>query len=218
MKWYAEIWHLLRKDFLLEFRTGYAISGIFLYLIGTVYIVSRAFQMIKPESWNALFWIIILFASVNAVTKSFVQESNTRQLYFYSLANPIAMILSKIIYNVILLLALSFLTWGAMSFMTINPILKPDVFSLTLVLGSLGFSINFTFISAIAVKANNSSTLMAILSFPLIVPILLLLVDLTAVSIGLLEKSIDSDIYLLIAIDLLLLAMTLVLYPFLWRD
>lgn len=218
MKWYAEIWHLLRKDFLLEFRTGYAISGIFLYLIGTVYIVSRAFQMIKPESWNALFWIIILFASVNAVTKSFVQESNTRQLYFYSLANPIAMILSKIIYNVILLLALSFLTWGAMSFMTINPILKPDVFSLALVLGSLGFSINFTFISAIAVKANNSSTLMAILSFPLIVPILLLLVDLTAVSIGLLEKSIDSDIYLLIAIDLLLLAMTLVLYPFLWRD
>jgi heme exporter protein B len=218
MKSIGEIWHLLQKDFLLEFRTGYAISGIFLYLFGTVYIVSRAFQQIKPESWNALFWIIILFASVNAVTKSFVQESNQRQLYFYSIANPIAILLSKIIYNILLLLALSFLTWGALSFMTIDPILKPDVFSLTLLLGSVGFSINFTFISAIAVKANNNSTLMSILSFPLVIPVLLLLVKLTANSIGLIEQDITNDILLLLGIDLLLLAMTLVLYPFLWRD
>ena len=209
----------MRKDFLLEFRTGYAISGILLYLVSTVYIVSISFQKIKPEAWIALFWIIILFTSINAITKSFVQESNNRQLYFYSLANPIAIILSKILYNIFLLACLSFLTWAAMAFMAGNPILESGIFVLALFLGSVGFSINLTFVSAIAVKANNSATLMAILSFPVIIPILLLLIKLTAVSIDLMnDTSIQNDISLLIAIDLLLLAMTLVLYPFLWRD
>jgi heme exporter protein B len=59
---------------------------------------------------------------------------------------------------------------------------------------------------------------MSILSFPLVIPVLLLLVKLTANSIGLIEQDITNDILLLLGIDLLLLAMTLVLYPFLWRD
>jgi heme exporter protein B len=60
---------------------------------------------------------------------------------------------------------------------------------------------------------------MAILGFPLIIPILLTLVKLGAQSIGLIQGgSISSDIATLIGIDLVLLAVSLLLFPFLWRD
>jgi heme exporter protein B len=213
------IWYLLRKEVLLELRLNYAISGILLYLFSTIFIVYSAFRTVRGEVWNALFWIIVLFTSVNAIVKSFVQENSARQLYFYSLINPTAMILSKIIYNIALLFVLSLLTWLGFTFIGGSPIRDTSQFLLALFLGSVGFSITFTFIAAISVKANNSATLMAILSFPLVIPILLTLIKLTANALGILrDTGIQRDILTLIAIDLILLAMTFILYPFLWRD
>jgi heme exporter protein B len=210
---------LLQKDIRLEFRSGYAISGILLYVFSTIFIVYSAFQRVQPDVWNALFWIIILFASISAVVKSFVQESSRQELYYYSLVNPLAVVLSKIVYNMLLLFLLSLLTWLGFSFVAGNPVVETAQFFLVLFLGATGFSITFTFISAIAAKADSSATLMAILGFPLILPVLLTLIKLSANSLRLLrDTSIDKDIAILVAIDLMLLAVAIVLFPFLWRD
>ena len=218
MSLFMEIKHLLHKEFTLEWRQKYAISGILLYVLSTVFIVYISFQTVSPQLWNVLFWIIMLFASINAVVKSFVQESGQRQLYYYQLANPVAILLSKMIYNTSLLLLLSVLTFVALGFMAGNPVEQAGRFALALLLGSVGFSITFTFVSAIAAKADNSSTLMAILSFPVVIPILLLLVNLSAHSIGLLQGTmINRDIMMLAAVDLILVALGLVLFPYLWR-
>ncbi|MCC6727431.1 MAG: heme exporter protein CcmB [Saprospiraceae bacterium] len=219
MSIFVQILHLLRKEFTLELRQRYAISGILLYVLSTVFIVYISFQHIGPQVWNVLFWVIMLFASVNAVMKSFVQESGYRQLYYYQLLHPVAILLSKMIYNALLLLVLGAITFVSLSFVAGNPVKDARVFALALFLGSLGFSITFTFVSAIASKADNSSTLMAILSFPVVIPILLLLVSLSAQSIGLLgSESLGEKISLLAAVDLILVAMGMVLFPFLWRD
>jgi heme exporter protein B len=214
-----EIRALLHKEALLEFRARYAISGILLYVFSTIFIVYTSFIRVEPNTWNALFWIIILFASVNAIAKSFVQENSARQLYYYSIVNPTAIISAKIIYNIILLLALSLLTWLAFAFVTDNPVKDSGQFFLALFLGSVGFSITFTFISAISAKADNSATLMAILSFPLIIPILMTLIKISANALRLLQdSSIRHDVTILLSIDLILLGMAFLLYPFLWRD
>jgi heme exporter protein B len=219
MNLFAQILHLLHKEITLEWRQRYAISGILLYVLSTVFIVYISFQNIGPQVWNVLFWVIMLFASVNAVMKSFVQESGYRQLYYFQLLHPIAILLSKMIYNALLLLVLGVLTFVALSFVAGNPVQEAGNFALALFLGSTGFSITFTFVSAIAAKADNSSTLMAILSFPVVIPILLLLVNLSAHSIGLLSGTdIGDKIMLLGAVDLILVALGLVLFPFLWRD
>lgn len=219
MELLREIGILLRKELVLEWRTRYALSGILLYVLSTVFIVYIAVQVVRPQLWNVLFWIIMLFASVNAVVKSFVQESGHRQLYYYQLGSPIAILLSKMIYNAILLLVLGVLTFGALAFVAGNPVQEAGYFILALFLGSLGFSITFTFISAIAAKADHSSTLMAILSFPVIIPVLLLMVNLSAFAIGLLGGTmVGRDVILLGAIDLILVALGLVLFPYLWRD
>lgn len=214
-----EIAFLLRKEILLEWRQKYAISGILLYVFSTVFVVYTSFKKVEPNTWNTLFWIIILFASVNAIAKSFVQENSNRQLYYYSLANPTAIILSKIIYNSGLLLLLSFLSFAVFSLVAGNPVKDNFYFFIALFLGSLGFSITFTFISAISAKANNSSTLMAILSFPIIIPIILILIKLSANALRLMQDTeIWKDIVILLAIDTILISTTFILFPFLWRD
>lgn len=214
-----EIGYLLKKELTIELRQKYAIGGILLYVVSTIFIVYMAFVNVTPMAWNTMFWIIILFASVNAVAKSFIQESGNRQLYYYSLASPSAVILSKIIYNVILLLVISFLAYGAFSLVAGNPVKKNDEFMIAIFLGSIGLSIAITFISAIASKANNSSTLMAILSFPILIPILMTLLKISSNALGLItDTAVWKDMVILISIDLILISLAFVLFPFLWKD
>lgn len=219
MQLLAEIIHLIKKEILLEWRQKYAIGGILLYVVSTVFIVFIVSIDIPNAVWNILYWIIILFASVNAVVKSFVQENSNRQLYYFQLAQPLAIILSKIIYNIFLLLLLSLLTYGAMIIFYENPVKNILLFLAILFLGSIGFSITLTFVSAIASKADNSATLMAVLSFPLIIPILGTLMALSSNALGLVhDTAYLNDILILLAIDGILLGLVVILFPFLWKD
>jgi heme exporter protein B len=210
---------LLRKEALLEYRQRYAISGIALYVMSMVFTVYAASIKVAPPVWNVLFWLIVLFASINAVVKSFVQESGARQLYYYQIADPAVLLLAKTLYNTLLLLVLSSLAYAIYSLVAGNPVKDPALFGLVLLLASLGFSIAFTLIASIAAKANNSATLMAILSFPVILPILLTLVRLSAIALRLIQDtSYTRDIVNLLAIDAILLTLAFVLFPFVWRD
>jgi len=195
----SEIIFLLKKELLLEWRQKYAIGGILLYVVSTVFIVYISTGEIRPPVWNILFWVIVLFASVNAVVKSFVQENSQRQLYYYQLAHPVAIILSKILYNIGLLFILSVLSYLAMTLVYESPIKRLGLFWLTIFLGS--------------------ATLMAILTFPIVIPILGTLMMLSANALGLIQDTAYlKDIYTLIAIDGILLGLALILFPFLWRD
>ncbi len=212
--------HLFLKEIRLELRQKYAISGILLYVISTVFVVYITLgQQVGGAVWAALFWIIVLFASVNAVAKSFVQESAKRQLYYYSLANPAAVILSKVLYNSLLLLSISFLALAVFTIVLGNPIVHFWLFCQVLFLGSVGFSITFTFISAISAKASQSATLMAILSFPVIIPMLITLIRLSKIAINLMaDSAYYKDMLILVCIDVILLSLSFMLFPFLWRD
>jgi heme exporter protein B len=216
----TETKHLLLKEIRLELRQKYALSGVLLYVISTVFVVYITLgQEVGGAIWAALFWIIVLFASVNAIAKSFVQESPRRQLYYYSLSNPASVILAKMIYNALLLLAISFLAFFVFSIVVSNPIKYPWLFYQTIALGAVGFSIAFTFISAISAKANQSATLMAILSFPVIIPMLMTLMRLTKISIGLMtDSAYYKDMLILLCIDVILGTLAFILFPYLWRD
>ncbi len=220
MNLFRQVWILFKKELILEWRQKYALSGILLYVFSTVFIIYTSFfQNVNPMVWNVLFWIVMLFAAVNAVTKSFLQESGNRQLYYYQITDPIAVLLSKILYNTGLLLLIGLISYLAFSVLAGNPVKNQPLFFTAIFLGSIGFSVNFTFISAISAKANNSATLMAILSFPLILPIILTLIKISTTALGFQQDtSIGTDILILVAIDSMLIGMGLILFPFLWKD
>ena len=214
-----EIYYLLQKEIKLELRQKYAIGGIFLYVASTIFVVYMGFVKIQPKEWNVLYWIVALFASINAGARSFSQESGYRQLYFYQVANPTAILLSKIIYNTILLSLLNLLIWVLLGFIMGSPVRDNAAFLTALLLAGSGLAITLTFISAIASKASNSATLMAILSFPVIIPVLLTLVKYSSGALGLITDTGEwKDAGILLAIDAILLSLSFVLFPFLWRD
>jgi heme exporter protein B len=214
---------LLKKDFLLEWRQRYAINGILLYVLGTVFICYLSIGIknskLSPFTWNALLWIVLLFASVNAVAKSFLQEKRGRMLYYYTIASPQAIILSKIIYNSGLLMLLSSLAYLFYSIVMGNPVQDGALFFLNVLLGAIGFSTTFTMISAIASRADNSSTLMTILGFPVIIPMLLFLMKISKNAIDGLAPSVSYDALLILcALDVMMVALAYILFPYLWKS
>lgn len=219
MQLIQEVRHLIKKEILLEWRSKYALNGVVLYVVSTVFVCFLSFVSLKGVTWNALFWIIMLFASINTVSKSFLQESKGRQLYIYTIASPLALIISKTIYNVFLMMIV---TLVALAFYTLVFDYVPQDMGLYFVatlLGSLSFSTIFTMISAIASKAGNGGMLMAILSFPVIIPVITILIKLTKNAVDGLDRSVSLDeIGILLIINVLVIAFSLLLFPYLWRD
>ncbi|WP_207421598.1 heme exporter protein CcmB [Desertivirga brevis] len=219
MNTFSQVKFLVRKEILLEWRSKYALNGILLYLVSTIFVCFLSFKKVDPITWNALFWIIMLFASVNAIAKSFLQESKGRQLYYYSITSAKAVILSKIIYNVLLMLVLAALAIGFYSIVFENQIGDLLFYLLSVFIGSVSFASVFTMISGIASKANNSGALMAILSFPVIIPLLMLLIKLSKNAMDGLQREVSLDeIAVLIAINIVVGTASLILFPYLWKD
>jgi len=211
--------YLIIKEFRLEMRNKYALGGILLYVVSTVFVSYLSFkQIINVPTWNALFWIILLFASVNGVAKSFIGESRGRLLYLYTLVSPQAVILSKIIYNSLLLLIISGLCLLTYSLFVGYLVQDLPLFILTLVLGSFGFSSLLTMVSAIASKTSNNFTLMAILSFPIMMPLLMVLLKLSKNAIDGLERWDLNYLAVLMFINVIIIALSYLLFRYLWRD
>ena len=227
MQLFNQTWNLFKKEVLLEWRSKYAFNGVLLYVVSTVFVCYISFSL-TPEFtgspgykvvWNVLFWIIILFASVNAIAKSFMQENKGRLLYYYSIASPQAIILSKTIYNILLMSLLSILALIVYLLFFPNVIGDPYFYFLSVLLGSISFSTVFTMISAIASKAGNNGTLMAILSFPVIIPVILLLIRISKSAMDGTDQSLNyGNIEVLCAINVIVIATSLLLFPYLWRD
>ena len=214
---------LFQKEFILELRRKSAISGLALYLFSTAFICYLTFSLrqnlITPLVWSALFWITILFTAVNTVAKSFIGEKKGKDIYYYSITSPESIIISKIIYNFILCTLLSFTGFILFIMFLNNPVVDLFLFSITILLTSLGFASSLTMLSGIAAKANNSSILMAVLSFPIIISILLLAIKVTKNCIDALDRSISWDeILTLLAINCLVTAVSYLLFPYIWRS
>ncbi|MEO8148429.1 MAG: heme exporter protein CcmB [Bacteroidia bacterium] len=211
---------LMAKEFRLEWKQKFSLSGMLLYVISTLYVCYLSFhQIIDPITWNALFWVISIFAAINAVAKSFIQEGTGQQLFMYTIADPRAIILSKIIYNALLLSFLSIVTFLFYILFIGNLVSNISLFMICIILGNCGLSSILTIVSAIASRANNSSALMAILSFPLLFPLLITILKLSKNIVDGLSWSVDIK-YMIILVALNVISITLgyILFPYLWRD
>ncbi|MBB2151491.1 heme exporter protein CcmB [Pedobacter gandavensis] len=214
-----QIKHLIKKELLLEWRSKYALNGVLLYVVSTVFVCFLSFVSTDKVTLNALFWIIMLFASINAVSKSFLQESRGRQVYIYTIASPLALIISKTIYNALLMMVLTVIALGFYILVFDFGPQDLGLYLLAAILGSLSFSTIFTMVSAIASKAGNGGMLMAILSFPIIIPVLVVLIKLTKNAMDGLDRSVSLDeIGLLLIINALVMSVSVLLFPYLWRD
>jgi heme exporter protein B len=186
----------------------------------TVFVLYLAIEQPEAEIWNALFWVMQLFVCINAVAKSFLQESGGRMLYFHTIASPAEFVVAKLLYNLLLMALMNVLTLGLfMAFMG-DPTYDLPTFIGISFLGAMGLSLVFTMLAAIASKAMQQASLMAILGFPVILPQLLLLMRLSKTAFA--ETFTDGIslqvVLLLLALDLSVAILSVILFPFLWKD
>ncbi|MFN3916126.1 MAG: heme exporter protein CcmB [Flavobacteriales bacterium] len=220
---YKEIQILLKKEIQLEFRKRTAISGVLLYVVTTIFVCYLSFNRLDSASvWNNLFWIILIFASTNAAAKSFDEERDGRHLYLYTLASPQAVVLSKILYNTALLALLAlFALIVFVALLGNEPLAQThwSVFLTALLLGTAGLGSLLTLISAISSRTGNNLGLMAILAFPVMLPLLLTLEKVTSLAIQGFGWDVTSKYLLvLLGMNALTAALSFILFPYLWRD
>ena len=214
------IFGLLKKDILLEFRQQHTFYGILLYIASTIFVLYLSIDKPDANVWNGLFWVIQLFICVNAVAKSFLQENRGRLLYFYSIVSPVEFIIAKIIYNIILMILMSLISLFLFSIFLSNPVENSLRFTGIVILGGASISIVFTLMSAIAAKAQQNAALIAILGFPVILPQLLLLMRLSKAAFAEVfrEGAVLQLAALIAGLDVLVIAMAIILFPYLWKD
>jgi len=208
----------MKKDFDIEIRQRYAIAGIFLFAVTTAFFIYKAFNKLTALEWNILVWIIVLFAGLNAIVKSFVQERKETYLYYYTLFGPLEVIIAKLIYNYLFTIFLTGVVIFTFTILFGNPVKDYSLFIKGLLLGTLGISSVFTFVSSVSGAGSSSGTMMSILSLPLVLPSVLLLERITAVAMRLIQDTtIGKDLYILASIDLLIIGMIILIFPTLWK-
>jgi heme exporter protein B len=169
--------------------------------------------------WNALFWVIQLFVCVNAVAKSFLAEGRGRMLYFYSITGARDFVIAKLVFNVILMVVMSLLSLLLFTLFLGNPLGNAVRFLFVTCLGGLSLSLVFTFLAAIAGKAQQSAALVAIMGFPVIIPQLLLLMKISGNAFSeVIQAGWWQMVLLLVALDAMVIALAVILFPFLWKD
>ncbi len=213
------IYTLLKKDILIEFRQQYTFFGVLLYIASTTFVIYLSIGQPEDKVWNGLFWVILLFICINAVARSFIQDGRGRMLYFYTIASPIQFIFSKLIYNSLLMILMSGLSLILFTILLGNPLEHGLLFFGIACLGGISLSLVFSFLAAIAAKASQPSAIMAILGFPLIIPQLMLLMKIANIAFSdIVQNGLAQMIGLLCGFDIMIIALAYILFPFLWKD
>jgi heme exporter protein B len=219
MKSVTRIWQLIKKDLLLESRQQYTLYGMLLYVASTIFVIYQTMGQPDEKSWNGLFWVVMLFVCVNAVAKSFLQESHGRLLYFYTIAGARDFVLSKLLFNMLLMAVMGMLSLLLFILLLGDPLTHAGRFLLITCLGGASIGLVFTFLAAIAARARQSTALMAVMGFPLIIPQLLLLMKIATIAFSsVVQAGLLEMIALLVALDIMVVVLSVILFPFLWKD
>jgi heme exporter protein B len=213
------IFTLIKKDILLEFRQQYSFYGVLLYVASTIFVLYLAMGQPENMVWNGLFWMMQLFICVNAVAKTFLQEGKGRQLYFYSLCSPVQFMLARMIFNALLMLLMNLISLLLFSLLLGSPLSHLILFIGISCFGACSVSLVFSFLAAIAARAQQNAALMAILGFPLIIPQLMLLMRLSTLAFAdVYQSGLISIVLLLASFDIMVVLLSVILFPFLWKD
>ena len=212
---------LIKKELLLEFRQKSTIGGVIVYVIGTIFVSALCFKgKLDKPTWNALFWVITLFTSVTISGKSFLKATGGQALFNFLHYSPTQFIVAKILYNMVFMLVLSFITFFFYAFFIKNEVENLGLFFIVLILASTGLAAILSLMSAIASKASGNFAIMSILSFPVLMPLILVVIRISKQAVDGIEWAAVgfSFIGILVALNVLTITLSFLLFPYLWRD
>jgi heme exporter protein B len=219
-------WAVFKKDLRSELRTRYALNAVLLFAVSTVVALSLGMGPLTasrnpdlPLIQAALLWVAVLFAAFTGLARAFVQEEEARTAAALRLAaRPAAVYLGKLLFNLALLLLLVLIT--TLLFVVLLRVRVGDPLALAALLlaGSLGLVAATTLIAAIIARASVRGALFAVLSFPLLTPLLVTAIRGTANALeGRGWDAAAAPLQVLLAYALALFVASLFLFGSVWE-
>lgn len=220
--WAAEAIAVFAKEWRCEFRTRYALNTLALFAFTTLVVVSFSLGPLGVERsagsavLPVLLWIILLFSVAAGLPRTFVQEEESQTATALRLAaTPSALFCGKLLYNLTLVLALETLVTPAYLIMTSLQVASPGLLVAVLAAGGFGLATGSTLVAAIIAQARSKGTLFSVLSFPILLPLLILAVELTRGAVSGDPGGVAVPVLLLY--DASLTVAGLMLFPLVWN-
>ena len=213
------IFHLAKLFFVLEWRQKFAVQGVIVQMFASVFLIFLTINFIEINVWNALFWLMILFNTMNNIARGFLSESDGKMIYYHSLCKPESLILSKIIFNSVVSLFLLFVFALVYSLVLGFKIKWGFAFVLLSAVFTIGLSAVFTMVAAITQNAGNNYILIPVLGLPLMIPLIMITARCSKKLIS--EVFIISSYYYigaLLLLDFMIFYLSVILYKFLWKN
>lgn len=182
------------------------------------YVIYRTDSTITAPEFNFLFWIFMLIISVSIALRTEHHQGAEQHLLLYTLMSPTTVFLSRLIFNVAYLLLVGLSFYGSLLLLFYPQIEFFSSFVFLILLGAMGISAALSFIAAIARYGASQNTVLSILSIPVLIPVILLLHTM-GISQMMSSGSVEVAKYLaLLSISLISIALSLVLFPFVWKQ
>jgi heme exporter protein B len=213
---------VLQKDIQLELRSRYALNTLLLFAVSSLLIVAFAIggSPLDSDLRAVVLWIIILFSGIAGLAHAFVSEEERGTTLLLQLnATPSAVFTGKLMFNLFLSLLMNAVV--AVAFAMVLGLDYSYLLTLAfiLLLGAVGLSGATTLISAIIARTPNKGPLFAVLSFPILVPLLLSVISGTTKALeGTAVAGVGSELATLVGYAGVVITASILLFDYLWRD
>jgi len=220
--WTSRVLALFLKDFKSELRTRYSLNALVMFAVITLTVISFSIGMFSLSSKvkSSLFWIVIFFSAMSGLAQVFIKEEEAKTSSLLKLvASPESIFAGKLLYNLVLLLFLELIIVPLFIIMLGFSILNFWLFLCVLVLGSLGLVCATTIIAAIVAKASVKGALFAVLSFPILLPLLVTVISGTNLAAeGASFSQGLRDLQILFSYAVVMFVASFLLFDFVWEE
>jgi heme exporter protein B len=185
--WAPEIGAVLRKEWLVERRSKSGLLTAFLSSVLTVISIAYgAFAAKLSGTLGAgLFWVALIFAAVAALPRTFLAEEEASTADLMRLfARPHAVFWGKAIFNFLeMILTSAVLAVLFFALMDLH-IEYPLLFMLSVFGGAAALAGTVTFCAALVAQGSNRSSLVGVISLPVLIPLIMLGISSCRVALG----------------------------------
>jgi heme exporter protein B len=222
-RWVRSVIAVFLKDWHSELRTRYAVSALGMFVITTIAIImfSLGSEGAPPDVLSGMLWVVIFFAAMSGLSRTFVsEEERGTSMTLQLLAPGSAVFFGKLLFNLVLSLALNAVTVVLYAAFVNGFVIKTlSIFLVAILLGSAGLAAAATIIAAIIARANTKGTLYPVLSFPILLPLLLAVINATRLaSEGAYFQEAAGEFQLLISYIVVVVTASATVFDFVWKD
>lgn len=216
-------YYIFYKDFLSELRMRYAINALIMFVVVAVSTIlfSIGSEKVPQNVYAGLFWVVVFFSAMSGLSRNFVsEEERGTNLILSLIAHPISIFVGKFFFNLILIVFINLIIAFLYFFLFTDFIIKNWLmFTLSFFLGNFGIAASSTIIAAIISKANVKGTLYPVLAFPVLLPLILMLIEITKAAMeGNSISSMQAEFVVLISYDVIMFTASILVFDIIWRD